>query len=128
MTKTIVQTDRAPRAIGTYSQAVKVGSTVYLAGQIPLDPASMEMVDSGFADQARRVLDNLKAVAEAAGGGLDDAVKLNVYLVDLNNFAVVNEVMTKYFTEPFPARAAIEVAGLPKGAEVEIDGVLELDG
>ncbi|MDH3282358.1 MAG: RidA family protein [Gammaproteobacteria bacterium] len=126
--KTIVETDLAPRAIGPYSQAVKVGSTVYLAGQIPLDPGSMEIVGGGFVDQVSRVLDNLKAVAEAAGGGLDDAVKLNVYLVDLNNFAVVNEVMTQYFSEPFPARAAIEVAALPRGAEVEIDGVLELDG
>jgi len=126
--KTIVETDLAPRAIGPYSQAVKVGSTVYLAGQIPLDPGSMEIVGGGFVDQVSRVLDNLKAVAEAAGGGLDDAVKLTVYLVDLNNFAVVNEVMTQYFSEPFPARAAIEVAALPRGAEVEIDGVLELDG
>ncbi len=125
--KIIVETDRAPRAIGTYSQAVKVGSTVYLAGQIPLHPGSMELVEGDFDQQVRRALDNLKAVAEAAGGGLDDAVKLNVYLLDLQNFGAVNEIMAQYFTAPFPARAAIQVAGLPKGAQVEIDGVLELD-
>ncbi len=125
--KNIVETDRAPRAIGTYSQAVKVGSTVYLAGQIPLHPGSMELVEGDFDQQVRRALDNLKAVAEAAGGGLDDAVKLNVYLLDLQNFGAVNEIMAQYFTAPFPARAAIQVAGLPKGAQVEIDGVLELD-
>ncbi len=126
--RTVVATDRAPRAIGAYSQAVKVGTTVYLAGQIPLHPDSMDIVEGDFAAQVKRVFENLRAVAQAAGGGLDDAVKLNVYLVDLGNFATVNDVMAQYFSEPYPARAAIEVAALPKGVQVEIDGVLELGG
>lgn len=125
MQKHIIQTDRAPAAIGTYSQAVRVGDTVYLSGQIGLDPASMQMVD-GIDAQIARVFDNLKAVAEASGGSLDNLVKLNVFLVDLANFPKVNEAMAKYFAPPFPARAAIGVASLPRGALVEADGVLVL--
>lgn len=126
MARQIIQTDRAPGAIGTYSQAVKAGTTVYLSGQIPLHPGTMEMVDGEFRAHAVQVLENLKAVAEAAGGRLDDVVKLNVYLTDLTDFATVNEVMAEYFDPPYPARAAIGVAALPKGAVVEMDAVLEL--
>lgn len=125
MAKTIIATDKAPAAIGTYSQAVKAGDTVYLSGQIGLDPASMQMVD-GIDAQIVRVFDNLKAVAEAAGGSLADTVKLNVYLTDLGNFAKVNEVMARYFSQPYPARAAVGVASLPRGALVEADAVLVL--
>jgi reactive intermediate/imine deaminase len=121
-----ISTGRAPSAIGTYSQAVKVGKTVYLSGQIPLDPSTMELVDGVFRDHVQRVFDNLKAVAEAAGGSLADVVKLNVFLVDLAHFATVNEVMSEYFSEPYPARAAIGVAALPKGAQVEMDAIMEL--
>lgn len=124
--KTIIQTDQAPQAIGTYSQAVKVGNTVYLSGQIPLDPATMELVEGDIATQIRRVFDNLTAVARAAGGSLADIAKLNIFLTDLGHFATVNQIMAEYFAEPYPARAAIGVAALPKGAEVEMDGVLEL--
>ena len=127
MTRIIIQTDRAPQAIGTYSQAVKTGNTVYLSGQIPLDPASMELVDGDMAAQIRRVFDNLSAVAEAAGGSLADIAKLNVFLPDLGHFALVNEIMAEYFSEPYPARAAVGVASLPKGAQVEMDAVMELD-
>ena len=123
MAKTIISTSHAPAAIGTYSQAVKVGDTVYLSGQIGLDPASMQMVD-GIDAQIVRVFDNLKAVAEASGGSLADVVKLNVFLTDLSNFAKVNETMAKYFSEPFPARAAVGVKELPRGALVEADGVM----
>ena len=123
MPKTIISTPLAPAAIGTYSQAVKVGDTVYLSGQIGLDPVSMQMVD-GIDAQIVRVFDNLKAVAEASGGSLADVVKLNVFLTDLGNFAKVNETMAKYFSEPYPARAAVGVASLPRGALVEADGVL----
>lgn len=126
MAKEIIRTDQAPQAIGTYSQAVKVGSTVYLSGQIPLVPESMEMVEGDMDVQIRRVFDNLSAVARAAGGSLADLVKLNIFLTDLSHFALVNQVMAEYFTEPYPARAAIGVASLPKGAQVEMDGVLEL--
>lgn len=126
MSREIIKTDQAPQAIGTYSQAVKVGSTVYLSGQIALDPNTMTMVDGDAEAQVRRVLDNLRAVAKAAGGSLDDMVKLNVFLVDLANFAIVNEVMAEYFQQPYPARAAIGVAALPRNASVEMDGVLEL--
>ncbi|MFC4260765.1 RidA family protein [Marinobacter lacisalsi] len=122
--KSIIQTDSAPEAIGTYSQAVKAGDTVYLSGQIPLDPATMEVVTGDFADKTRRVFDNLKAVCEAAGGRLQDIVKLNIYMTDLANFATVNEVMATYFQEPYPARAAIGVAALPKGVPVEMDAVM----
>lgn len=123
--KSVIQTSKAPKAIGTYSQAVKAGDTVYLSGQIPLDPESMELVD-GFANQTHRVFENLKAVCEAAGGTLQDMVKLNIYLTDLSNFAELNEIMAIYFQEPYPARAAVGIAALPKGAEVEMEGVMVL--
>ena len=124
--KIIIHTDRAPQAIGTYSQAVRVGDTVYLSGQIPLVPETMVLVTGDMEAQIRRVFDNLAAVAEAAGGGLADLVKLNVYLTDLGHFPLVNQVMASYFSEPYPARAAIGVAALPKGAAVEMDGILIL--
>jgi len=127
MPKTIIQTDKAPAAIGTYSQAVKVDNTVYISGQIPLDPATMEVVDGGIDAQITRVFDNLTAVSEAAGGSLKDVVKLNIYLTDLSNFPTVNEIMAKYFNEPYPARAAIEVSALPKAVGVEMDAVLVLE-
>ncbi len=124
--KEIIATTKAPQAIGTYSQAVKVGKTVYLSGQIPLVPETMEMVEGDFEANVRRVFDNLTAVCEAAGGSLQDIAKLNIFLTDLGNFAKVNAVMAEYFEEPYPARAAIGIAALPKDAEVEMDGVLEL--
>jgi reactive intermediate/imine deaminase len=123
MPKTAISTPAAPGAIGTYSQAVRCGDTVYLAGQIGLDPATMQMVD-GIEAQIRRVFDNLKAVAEAAGGSLDDAAKLTIYLTDLAHFAKVNEIMSAYFRQPYPARAAVGVASLPRGALVEADAIL----
>jgi len=126
MAKEIISTDKAPQAIGTYSQAVKVGSTVYLSGQIPLVPETMEMVEGDIKKQIHRVFKNLRAVANAAGGDLSDVVKLNIFLTDLSNFPHVNEVMAEYFQLPYPARAAIGVAALPKDAGVEMDGVLEL--
>ena len=126
MTRTIISTANAPAAIGTYSQAVLAGQTLYISGQIGLDPASGNMVE-GIDNQIQRVFQNLKAVAEAAGGSLADTVKLNVYLVDLGNFAKVNEAMTKYFPQPYPARAAIGAAALPRGALVEADAILVLD-
>ena len=121
MSRSIVSTDRAPQAIGTYSQAVKVGTTVYMSGQIPLDLATMELVDGGIENQIKRVFDNLAAVADAAGGSLGDVAKLNIFLTDLTHFPKVNEIMATYFNEPYPARAAIGVASLPKGAQVEMD-------
>ena len=124
--KTIISTDQAPSAIGTYSQAVKVKNTVYLSGQIPLDPASMEVVSGGFTEQAQQVFKNLVAVCEAAGGEINDMVKVNIFMTDLSNFATVNEVMSQYFSEPYPARAAIQVSKLPKDVAIEIDGVMEL--
>jgi reactive intermediate/imine deaminase len=124
MTKHIIATEKAPQAIGTYSQAVKVGDTVYLSGQIPLVPETMELVEGDMEANIRRVFDNLTAVAEAAGGSLADIVKLNVFLTDLNNFPLVNEVMAQYFSEPYPARAAVGVAALPKGVGVEMDAVM----
>ncbi len=127
MARQVIHTDAAPRAIGTYSQAVRCGDTIYLAGQIGLDPATMEMV-AGIEPQIHRVLENLKAVAEASGGGLGDIVKLTVYLTDLGNFARVNEIMAKFFPEPYPARAAVGVAGLPRGALVEMDAIMHLEG
>ncbi|HQS37473.1 MAG: reactive intermediate/imine deaminase [Methylotenera sp. 17-45-7] len=123
MTKQIIQTQGAPAAIGTYSQAVKVGNTVYLSGQIGLDPTSMQMVD-GIEAQVHRVFSNLKAVAEAAGGSLNDVVKLNIFLTDLSHFALVNTIMAEYFSQPYPARAAVGVASLPRAALVEADGVM----
>lgn len=125
MSKTIISTEQAPAAIGTYSQAVRVENTVYLSGQIPLNPISMEMVE-GFEQQAVQVFENLKAVAEAAGGSLQDTVKLNIFLTDLDNFATLNTVMARYFSAPYPARAAIGVAALPRNACVEMDAVLYL--
>ncbi len=128
MTRQIIHTDNAPKAIGTYSQAVKIGDTVYLSGQIPLVPATMELVEGDMKAQIRRVFDNLQAVAAAAGGSLADVAKLNVFLTDLADFPLVNEVMADYFQQPYPARAAIGVAALPKGAAVEMDAVMELGG
>lgn len=125
MTKRIISTDRAPAAIGTYSQAIGSGNTVYLSGQIGLDPASMQLVE-GIDAQIRRVFANLAAVAEAAGGSLADVVKLNVFLTDLGHFTKVNEIMAEYFTQPYPARAAVGVASLPRGALVEADAVMVL--
>ncbi|HEB63442.1 MAG TPA: RidA family protein [Gammaproteobacteria bacterium] len=126
MMREIIKTDKAPEAIGTYSQAIKTGSTVYISGQIPLIPETMQLVNGDMSDQIKRVFNNLKAVAEAAGGSLEDIVKLNIFLTDLGHFSLVNEVMATYFREPYPARAAIGVASLPKGANVEMDAVLEL--
>lgn len=124
--KEIIHTDSAPKAIGTYSQAVKVGDTVYLSGQIPLVPESMQIVSGDMDTQVRRVFDNLKAVAEAAGGSLADIVKLNIFLTDLSHFALVNEVMADYFQQPYPARAAVGVASLPKDVPVEMDAIMVL--
>ena len=126
MARQIIQTDQAPQAIGTYSQAVKVGSTVYLSGQIPLDPQTMNLVQGDMSAQIRRVFDNLSAVAQAAGGTLNDVVKLNIFLTDLAHFALVNEIMAQYFQQPYPARAAVGVASLPKGAAVEMDAILHM--
>ena len=126
MPRETISTPNAPQAIGTYSQAVKVGNTVYLSGQIPLDPSTMELVDGDAEARIRRVFDNLSAVAEAAGGSLQDIAKLNVFLTDLGQFALVNQVMAEYFQQPYPARAAIGVAALPKGTDVEMDAVMEL--
>lgn len=124
--KTIISTDNAPSAIGTYSQAVKVKNTVYLSGQIPLIPETMEVIEGGFAEQTEQVFKNLVAVCEAAGGCIDDMVKVNIFMTDLSNFVTVNEVMSKYCKEPYPARAAIQVSRLPKDVEIEIDGIMEL--
>jgi len=126
MTKEIISTDKAPQAIGTYSQAVKTGSSVYLSGQIPLIPETMEMLEGDIKQQIHRVFQNLLAVAEAAGGNLSDVVKLNVFLTDLSDFPHVNEVMAEYFQQPYPARAAVGVAALPKDAAVEMAAILEL--
>ena len=125
--KKIISTNKAPKAIGTYTQAVKVDNVVYLSGQIPLVPETMEMLSGSVEDQIHRVFKNLAAVAEAAGGSLNDMVKLNVFLTDLGNFATVNQVMAQYFTEPYPARAAIGVASLPRNATVEMDGILVIE-
>ena len=124
MSKKAIQSGGAPAAIGTYSQAIKSGQFVFMSGQIPLDPGTMEIVDGDFEARARQVFDNLKAVAEEAGGSLDQIVKLTIYLTDLDNFATVNSVMTDYFHEPYPARAALGVASLPKGADVEAEAIL----
>jgi reactive intermediate/imine deaminase len=126
MSRSIISTDAAPQAIGTYSQAVRVGDTLYLSGQIPLVPGTMELVDGDMEAQIRRVFENLEAVAAAAGGKLSDTVKLNVFLTDLGDFALVNRVMADYFAEPYPARAAVGVAALPRGASVEMDAVMVL--
>ena len=126
MSRTIIQSPNAPAAIGTYSQAIKAGNTVYLSGQIPLDPKTMELVQ-GFEEQTVQVFENLKAVIEAAGGSFKDVVKLNIFLTDLSHFAKVNEVMGRYFEQPYPARAAIGVAALPRGAQVEMDSILIIE-
>lgn len=126
MSKQAIHSDNAPAAIGTYSQAVQAGGLVFLSGQIPLDPATMDVVAGDFEARARQVFDNLRAVAEAAGGSLNDVVKLTVFLTDLGNFATVNSVMEDYFEQPFPARAAVGVASLPKGVDVEADAILAL--
>ena len=126
MRRTTIQTDRAPQAIGPYSQAVRAGDTVWLSGQIPLVPATGEVLDGDFEALTHQVFDNLVAVAEAAGGSLNDLVKLNIFLTDLGHFQTVNNIMAEYFTEPYPARAAIQVAALPKGVPVEMDGILVL--
>lgn len=127
MEKEIIQTQNAPQAIGTYSQAIKVDSTVYLSGQIALDPKTMALVGSDINMQVSQVFDNLKAVAQASGGSLADVVKLNIFLTDMNNFPIINEVMAKYFNEPYPARAAVGVASLPKGADVEMDAIMVIN-
>jgi reactive intermediate/imine deaminase len=126
MQRKVIHTDKAPHAIGTYSQAVQVGDSVYLSGQIPLVPESMEMVEGNMEAQIRRVFDNLSAVASAAGGSLADIAKLNIFLTDLAHFPLVNQVMTDYFQEPYPARAAVGVSALPKDAQVEMDAVMVL--
>lgn len=126
MSKQRIHTANAPEAIGTYSQAIRVGDTVYLSGQIPLDPATMQVVDGPMDKLVERVFENLKAVVGAAGGTMDDIVKVNVYLTDLSHFATVNEVMARYFTQPYPARAAVGVSQLPKGVPVEMDAVMVL--
>ena len=126
MPKQIIHTDQAPEAIGTYSQAVRTGDTVYLSGQIPLVPETMALVDGDMEAQIRRVFDNLRAVAQAAGGDLADVVKLNIFLTDLAHFPLVNQVMADYFETPYPARAAVGVAALPKAAAVEMDAVMVL--
>lgn len=127
MSREIIKTDQAPAAIGTYSQAIKVGHTVYLSGQIPLDPATMQLVEGGMEAQIHQTFKNLAAVARAAGGHLTDTVKLNVFLADLGHFALINQIMAEYFQEPYPARAAIGVAALPRGAQVEMDAILVLE-
>lgn len=126
MSKVIIRTSDAPAAIGTYSQAVKIGTTVYLSGQIPLVPATMQLVSESFAEQTHQVFKNLTAVCEAAGGSLNDMVKVNIFLTDLGQFATVNEIMSQYFAEPYPARAAIQVSALPRASQIEIDGVMEV--
>lgn len=126
MNKAFISTDKAPAAIGTYSQAVKVGTAVYLSGQIPLVPETMTVISEDFAEQTHQVFKNISAVCEEAGGNIQDLVKVNIYLTDLANFAVVNEVMSQYFKQPYPARAAIGVRALPKNVQVEIDGIMEL--
>ncbi|EHR41445.1 MULTISPECIES: RidA family protein [Alishewanella] len=126
MSKVIIRTDAAPAAIGTYSQAVKIGTTVYLSGQIPLVPATMQMVSEDFTEQTHQVFKNLSAVCEAAGGTLNNMVKVNIFLTDLSQFATVNQIMSQYYQEPYPARAAVQVSALPRGAQIEIDGVMEV--
>lgn len=126
MTRTVIHSEQAPAAIGTYSQAIKTGNTVYLSGQIGLDPYSMELVD-GIESQIRRVFDNLKAVCEAAGGSLADIAKLNIFLTDLGNFQLVNQIMGEYFAQPYPARAALGINTLPRGALVEMDGIMVIN-
>lgn len=125
--KQTIHTDAAPKAIGTYSQAIKADNTVYISGQIPLDPKTMQLVEGDFSKRVHQVFENLKAIAKAAGGDFNHIVKLNVSLTDLNNFATLNEIMTTYFTQPFPARAVVQVAALPKGTDVEIEAIMVID-
>ena len=126
MSKVIISTDKAPAAIGTYSQAVKIGTTVYLSGQIPLVPSTMQLISQDFAEQAEQVFQNLTAVCQAAGGSLNDMVKVNIFLTDLSKFATVNEIMARHFSAPYPARAAVQVSALPRASQIEIDGVMEV--
>ena len=126
MSREIIHTDGAPAAVGTYSQAVRTGNLVFISGQIPFVPETMEVVEGDFAARARQVFANLQAIATAAGGSLDDAVKLTIFLTDLGNFATVNEVMAEFCSEPYPARAAVEVAALPKGVDIEADAIIEV--
>jgi reactive intermediate/imine deaminase len=127
MSKSVIHTDKAPQAIGTYSQAIKSGTTVYLSGQIPLVPETMQVISEDFAEQAHQVFKNVQAVCEAVeDGSLNHLVKVNIFLTDLSNFAVVNEIMSQYFKQPYPARAAVQISALPKGVKIEIDGVMEL--
>ena len=127
MSRTLIKTDKAPRVIGTYSQGIKTANTVYLSGQIPLDPQTMELIQGGMELQIRRVFENLNEVAKAAGGGFEHIVKLNVYLTDLSHFPLINQVMSEFFHKPYPARAAVGVAALPMGAQVEMDAVMVLE-
>lgn len=124
-TKTIIATENAPAAVGTYSQAVRTGDLVFISGQIPLDPQTMTL-KTGFAEQTHQVFKNLKAVCEAAGGTMNQIIKVNIFVMDLANFATLNDIMAEYFTQPYPARAAVQVAGIPKGAEVEMEAILDL--
>ena len=128
MSKEIISTDNAPQAIGPYSQAVKTGNLIFISGQIPLDPKTGDIVDGTIEDQANQVLENIKSICEAAGHGLEDIVKITIFLTDLGNFATVNEVMKKYFKEPYPARATVEISGLPLGVEVEIEAIVSTNG
>ena len=126
MSKSVIHTDKAPQAIGTYSQAIKSGTTVYLSGQIPLVPETMHVISDDFVEQAHQVFKNVQAVCEAAGGSTNHLAKVNIFLIDLSHFASVNDIMSQYFTQPYPARAAVQVSALPKGVQIEIDGVMEL--
>ena len=126
MSKSVIHTDKAPKAIGTYSQAIKSGTTVYLSGQIPLVPETMQVISEDFTEQAHQVFKNVQAVCEAAGGSINHLAKVNIYLTDLSNFATLNDIMSQYFKQPYPARAAVQVSALPKGVQIEIDGLMEL--
>ncbi len=126
MSKSVIHTDKAPQAIGTYSQAIKSGTTIYISGQIPLVPETMQVISEDFSDQAHQVFKNIQAVCEAAGGSTKHLVKVNIFLTDLSKFVTLNEIMSQYFTQPYPARAAVQVSALPKSVQIEIDGVMEL--
>jgi reactive intermediate/imine deaminase len=126
MSKSVIHTDKAPQAIGTYSQAIKSGTTVYLSGQVPLVPETMLVISEDFSEQAHQVFKNIQAVCAAADGSINHLVKVNIFLTDLSNFATLNEIMSQYFKQPYPARAAVQVSALPKGVQIEIDGVMEL--
>ena len=128
MSKEIISTENAPQAIGPYSQAVKAGNLMFISGQIPLDPKTGDLVSESIEDQAKQVLDNVKSICEASGNSLDDIVKISIFLTDLNNFSVVNDVMKEYFSEPYPARATVEVSGLPLGVNVEIEAIVLING